>query len=124
MKWNLYIRLWMEMEEWVVYYKSLSISDKQGISTVFVEYMLEIILKSLKQLVTLQRSQLSDIERVQYFIENFQQKNFARKDYLNMFKDITSATASRDLKKGVEEGFFEKKGDKSKTNYLVKKSVN
>ena len=35
------------------YYKSLSISDKQGISTVFVEYMLEIILKSLKQLVTL-----------------------------------------------------------------------
>nr|WP_235295355.1 Fic family protein [Portibacter lacus] len=106
------------------YYKSLSISDKQGISTVFVEYMLEIILKSLKQLVTEQRSQLSDIERVEYFIENFKQENFVRKDYLNMFKDISSATASRDLRKGVEEGFFAKKGDKSKTNYLVKKSVN
>jgi Fic family protein len=106
------------------YYKSLSISDNQGVSTVFVEYMLEIILKSLKQLVTEQRSQLSDIERVKYFIENFNQENFARKDYLNMFRDISSATASRDLRKGVEKGLFEKKGDKSKTNYLIKKSVN
>ena len=39
---------------------------------------------------------------------------------MNIFKDISSATASRDLKKGVELNLFEKIGEKNKTIYLLK----
>lgn len=46
---------------------------------------------------------------------------FNRKDYMNVFKDISSATASRDLKRGVELGIFEKEGDKTKTIYRLNK---
>ena len=106
------------------YYTSLSIADKEGVSTKFVEYMLTIIRRSLSKLVTEQRSQLTDFERISYFIENFDEENFTRKSYLNMFKDISTATASRDLKKGVNKGFFEKKGDYGTTSYLINRTKN
>jgi hypothetical protein len=34
-------------------------------------------------------------------------KVFKRKDYMNIFEDLSSTTASRDLKKGVELNLFE-----------------
>jgi hypothetical protein len=37
-------------------------------------------------------------------------KEFTRKDYMNVFKDIASATASRDLKKGIELKWFKCSG--------------
>jgi hypothetical protein len=36
---------------------------------------------------------------------------------MGVFKEISTATASRDLKLGVESGLFEKEGDKTKTIY-------
>ncbi len=41
-------------------------------------------------------------------------------DYMDIFKDISSATASRDLKKGAELNVFEKIGEKNKTIYCLK----
>jgi len=102
------------------YYEKLSISDKQGISTVFVKYMLGIIKKSLTNLTATQRTQLNDEERIQYFIDNFEGSEFSRKDYLNLFKDISTSTASRDLNKGVKDGMFEKDGDDRTTKYRIK----
>ena len=58
------------------YYKALKASDTSGDSTLFVEYMLKVIDKS-----------------------------------------ISTATASRDLKKGLEIGLFEKTGHKNLTIY-------
>ena len=43
-----------------------------------------------------------------------------RKDYMNVFKDLSSATASRDLKKGVELKMFKSIGNKNKTEYILK----
>jgi len=103
------------------YYRNLSIADKEGVSTKFVEYMLSIIQTSLSKLVQDQRSQLTDNARLEYFIENYEGDKFTRKNYMNMFKDISSATASRDLKKGVENGLFEKKGENRTTTYLITK---
>jgi hypothetical protein len=37
-----------------------------------------------------------------------------------IFKEISTATASRDLKLGVELGFFEKLGDKTNTIYKIR----
>jgi len=46
-------------------------------------------------------------------------KAFSRRDYMNVFKDISTATASRDLKKGVALNLFHKTGDKNKTVYIL-----
>ena len=43
-----------------------------------------------------------------------------RKEYMNVFKDISSATASRDLNKGIEIRIFIKIGEKNKTKYKLK----
>jgi Fic family protein len=39
---------------------------------------------------------------------------------MNIFKDISSATASRDLKKGIEMNLFESIGNLNRTKYIVK----
>jgi Fic family protein len=39
---------------------------------------------------------------------------------MNIFKDISSATASRDLKKGIEFNILESVGNLNKTKYIVK----
>ena len=100
------------------YYKSLSMSDKSGKSTPFIEYMLGVIEKSLSQLLNYNNRILKDIDRLEYFL-NQGYKEFSRKDYMNVFKDIASATASRDLKKGIELNLFKSSGQLNKTKYIV-----
>jgi Fic family protein len=46
--------------------------------------------------------------------------DFSRKDYMRVFKDISTATASRDLKKGLEMNLFESSGELNKTRYFIK----
>ena len=64
---------------------------------------------------------LTQIDRLEYFVA-LETSVFSRKDYMLVFKDISSATASRDLAKGINLKLFEKEGDKVKTIYrLIKK---
>ena len=101
------------------YYNALSLSDKTGKSTVFIEYMLGVINESLENMLSFNNRTLTDIERIEYFIAQGKQK-FGRKDYMDVFKNISSSTASRDLKKGIELNLIEKQGDKNKTVYIIK----
>lgn len=101
------------------YYKSLALSDKSGKSTIFIEYMLGVIEKSLETLLNYNNRILKDIDRLEYFLK-LGIKEFSRKDYMNIFKDLSSATASRDLKKGMEMNMFESVGNLNKTKYIVK----
>jgi len=101
------------------YYNSLSLSDKSGKSTYFIEYMLDVINKSLESLLDYNNRILKDIDRLEYFI-TLGVKEFTRKDYMNIFKDLSSATASRDLKKGIELKLFDCKGSLNKTTYCIK----
>lgn len=98
------------------YYNALSISDKEGKSTKFIEYMLKIIESSLIDLLKNSTKPLTKEDRIQLFLENHTGE-FTRKDYINYFKDISSATASRDLKNAVENAFISKTGDKKTTIY-------
>ena len=98
------------------YYKALSDSDKEGKSTKFVEYMLSIIDSSLSELLKNSTRKLTSEDRIKIFVENHE-NDFSRKDYMNYFKDLSSATASRDLKKAVENGIIDKFGDKKTTVY-------
>jgi Fic family protein len=58
------------------------------------------------------------MDRLEYF-GSLGKMEFTRKDYMDVFKDISSATASRDLKKGVELNLFEKTGEMNKTRYKL-----
>lgn len=98
------------------YYNALSVSDKEGKSTKFIEYMLKIIEDSLIELLKNSIKKLTDNDRMILFLEN-QNTDFTRKHYMNYFKDISSATASRDLKNAVEKGIISKLGEKKTTIY-------
>ena len=98
------------------YYTALADSDKIGKSTPFIEYMLDVIDLSLKQQLNYNNRIFKDTDRLEYFL-SITTTEFTRKDYMNVFKDISSATASRDLKKGVELKLFKKSGEQNKTIY-------
>jgi len=101
------------------YYKALAESDKSGQSAKFIEYMLNVIDISISELLKFNNRTLNEKDRLEYFV-SLNKSEFTRKDYMDIFKDISSATASRDLKKGAELNLFEKIGEKNKTIYRLK----
>ena len=98
------------------YYGALNESDRKGSSTSFAIFMLQIIDQSLGELLKDQRVSLSSLDCITRFQEKVGRGSFSRKDYLRNFKHISPATASRDLKEGVNHGLLERSGDKR--NYL------
>ncbi len=102
------------------YYESLGQSDNAGESTAFIEFMLEIILESLEELLNIQNVNLTNIDRINLFKSVVKDDYFTRKEYLKNFREISSATASRDLSYAVENGVIDKFGDKNKTRYRYK----
>lgn len=102
------------------YYEVLSRCDKAGKSTLFIEYMLRIIDDSLAELLQHAPPLTTEIDRLRYFA-TLGKQNFSRKDYQAVFKNISSATASRDLKYGLEHHFLSKSGEKNQTVYNVLK---
>lgn len=99
------------------YYEALSKSDKLGKSTPFIEYMLEVIDVSLNGLLNTIGNSMSTEDRLRYFCE-ITNKPFTRKEYMLVFNEISTATASRDLKTGVTLNYFQKTGDKKNTVYI------
>lgn len=99
------------------YYQALEVCDKAGECTVFIEFMLEIILQALTDLSEVRPPALGPEERMARYKEKSGANFFTRKDYLNYFKDISAPTASRDLKAAVDQGVLEKHGQKNQSRY-------
>lgn len=103
-----------------LYYKSLADADNSGKSTIFIEFMLDAIDRSLR--ATIDESNIGNID--------FQKRAdaallvldgwFDRKDYMKIHKGISSATASRDLKRMLEAGSIESTGTGRMTRYKKK----
>ncbi|MCE2821784.1 MAG: Fic family protein [Bacteroidota bacterium] len=102
------------------YYNVLSQCDREGLSTKFVEYMLDKIKLSLEELVGKQRDNFTDTERLKYFLDQLDSGEFTRKDYLRVFPGISTATATRDLRSGVEEGLLVREGNDRQARYRKK----
>lgn len=102
------------------YYNVLGKSDKEGASTSFIEFMLEIINLALDDLLKTQNIKATDTDRINFFKDLIGSKEFSRQDYLRYNKDISSATASRDLKNAVKNRLLIKTGDKRLTKYRFK----
>lgn len=101
------------------YYKVLADCDKAGNSTAFIEYMLSKLRDSLQEVKDSSRAiQLSAEERLEHFC-SVASGTFKRKDYMDVFKQLSSAAASRDLNLGVKNGLFVKHGDKRNTTYSL-----
>ncbi len=99
------------------YYLVLSKSDKSGKSTPFIEFMLEVINDSLEDLLNIQNLNLTGVDRMSHFRDFIKADCFTRQDYLKFHKNISQATASRDLKRAIEKNLLKKTGDRRTTKY-------
>ena len=100
------------------YYKTLEFCDHAGESTQFIEFSLEMVMKSLEDFMDVFRPKATTpTDRLQNARKHFADQSFSRKDYLALHKTISTATASRDLKVGVDNKQLEKSGEKSLSLY-------
>lgn len=100
------------------YYDVLAQSDKAGESTVFIEFSLEIILEVLRAYADSTPVQVLDgNSRLEYMKGLIGNQWFTRKEYIDAQKNISTATASRDLQKGVEAGLLIREGDVNQSRY-------
>jgi len=101
------------------YYDTLEACDKQGESTSFIEFMLGLIHQSLKDfskdLIGITHTSM---DRLNLAKDHFIKEKFSRKDYMGFFKTISSATASRDLKEGIDLKILKKTGSTNQTRYI------
>lgn len=99
------------------YYQILGKSDSQGNSTGFIEFMLDIINVALEDLLKTQNHTVTGVDRINIFRNIIGTSLFTRQDYLRHNKEISMATASRDLIQAVERTILEKTGVKRLTKY-------
>jgi Fic family protein len=103
------------------YYRALAKGDDTGDCTVFVAFIITQIEKSLKKLIEETRGiTLTAENRLGIARTAFGEKTFSRKDYQNLLKTISTATASRDLHQGVKVGLLKRTGDKRTSVYRFK----
>ena len=100
------------------YYKVLAQADKPGDSTRFIEFMLKVIFQAAREFLVNVKPQIQTAKtRLKLAGDHFQKKPFSRKDYLVFHKNISTATASRDLFFGVKQKILKRSGAKALTWY-------
>ena len=98
------------------YYDILAKCGQSGNSTLFVKFMLSIIDQALEELLSSQ-PHLKSTDRIELFRSIIGGKHFSRKDYMRHFKDISTATASHDLREAIQNNFLEKSREGRTTSY-------
>ncbi len=100
------------------YYRSLARGDDTGDCTDFIAFILHQLHRSLEQLLDDTRSVTPTADdRLEFAGSAFAAGEFSRKDYQRCIKNISSATASRDLQHGVAIGLLQRSGDKRTAVY-------
>ena len=98
------------------YYQAIEKSSREGKSTVFVEFMLSVILEAVLGLEKLVSGRAKPKDRIAFMIKHCPQE-FTRKDYMRIVGNIEMHTASRDLKEAVEQGLLKMKGVRARAVY-------
>ena len=100
------------------YYAILQKSDLKGECTDFIGFSLDMILKTLKEFETeVKPIRLTSESRLDKGKDVFKEHFFSRKEYMNLFNGVGTATASRDLLQGVKNKILEKSGSQALTKY-------
>jgi Fic family protein len=101
------------------YYDSLRHCDRVGESTAFIEFTLNATLKALRfTLDQISPTVVTPDSRIESARDHFKNKSFSRKDYCKLFPSLSTATASRDLRKATNEAKVVKSGEKALTRYV------
>jgi Fic family protein len=101
------------------YYKALETSDKAGSSNTFIEFSLEAMIEAINEYFDELRPEPQTTEsRLELAKSHFRNREFKRKDYLQFFKTLSTATASRDLEAGVKQKILKRIGTKAQAHYL------
>ncbi len=99
------------------YYNALTKSDNTGKSTIFIEFMLNIINQALRDTISESSPKSPDFNKRTEIALTKLNDWFDRKEYMNVCKGISSATASRDLKQLLEEKRIISSGTGRMTKY-------
>lgn len=100
------------------YYRVLGECDLAGESSAFVEFILNLLRKAVSELFDDLRPEPSTNEsRIERAVVWFGDREFTRKEYMHLHRTLSSATASRDLRWGVEHGLLTRIGEKSMARY-------
>jgi len=98
------------------YYQAIEQSSRDGKSTVFVEFMLGLILEAVLGLEKLVSGKAKPKDRIAFMMKHCPQE-FTRKEYMQIVGNVEMHTASRDLKEAVNLGFLKMKGIRAKAVY-------
>ena len=98
------------------YYQAIQRSSKEGRSTVFIEFMLEVILEAVLSLEKMVSGRAKPADRIAFMMKHCP-REFTRKDYIQIIGNIAPHTASRDLREAVEQGLIEMKGSLARAVY-------
>jgi Fic family protein len=102
------------------YYEAIDRSNKEGKSTVFVEFMLSVILEAVQGLDKLISGKAKPKDRIAFMMKHCPKK-FTRKEYMEIIGGLAAHTASRDLKLAVEQGLIEIGGLRARALYKKKR---
>ena len=98
------------------YYDALARSSQEGNSTVFIEFMLGVILEAVTGLSKLASGKAKPSDRIAFMMKHCP-KEFTRKEYIQLVGDIATHTASRDLSEAVEQGLIIMTGSRARAVY-------
>lgn len=100
------------------YYRALEKSDKAGDATAFLEFSLAVIKDAVEEFYAELKPGVQTVDdRLNAAKSHFGRESFSRRDYLALFKTLSTATASRDLALGVRKKMLHKAGEKALTRY-------
>lgn len=100
------------------YYLVLNQCDAKANSTTFIEFSLLQIRAALIFYSDSRVSKVADVNsRLEYTKGKLKSNWFTRKDYLILHKNISTATASRDLQKGLASSILQKEGELNQIKY-------
>lgn len=100
------------------YYRVLEACDKAGSSSRFIEFSLLTIQESLEEFLSEIRPEPATAKtRLEIARQAFGVEDFSRKDYVARFSTLSTATASRDLRDGVDARVLKRLGAKALTRY-------
>jgi Fic family protein len=92
------------------YHASLEYADRQEDCGAFITYLMERIDEALAELLAAPNPVLAASDRMTLFTRQTPARTFRRKDYLNFFPELSTASASRDLREAVDGGHLERQG--------------
>ena len=104
------------------YYAALGEADRASNATPFLVFSLTAMRDALTELIgELRPEPATAATRLERGRSHFGARDFSRGEYGKLFPSISTATASRDLRAGVEDGTLQRMGDKATARYRFAK---